>query len=251
VREFLRQLRRPLSIAVRESMGTITHVATDEKVAALTFDDGPHAEYTPRLLDLLDRHQARATFFMLGEPAQLQPELVRRIAAAGHVIGNHSWDHPSFTLIRGTERRRQLRACARAIAPHGQRLFRPPFGEQNLPSHLDAAWLRYEVVTWSLEVGDWWDRDARHMRDLLVGNLKPGAVILLHDALRQHPCAARTPRLTRPPYADREPMLAALTMFLEQVGRQYDFVTIPELIRRGRPHRHHWYKTTPAAAGAS
>jgi peptidoglycan/xylan/chitin deacetylase (PgdA/CDA1 family) len=235
----------------RRAIGTLTHVTTTRSVAALTFDDGPHPDFTLRVLDLLERHRARATFFMLGEAARQHPELVTRVAKAGHAIGNHSWDHPSFSLIPGSERRRQIRACAQAIAPYGRRLFRPPFGEQNFGSHFDALWLRYDVVAWSLQVGDWWDADARRMGDLLITHTQPGSVVLLHDALRQHPCAERRPLLTREPYVDREPMLAALTMLLDHARGRLAFVTVPELLRQGQPHRSHWYRTTPPASRAT
>lgn len=239
--------RKLLSVATRQVMGTITHVATDDAVVALTFDDGPHAEFTPRLLDILERYQARATFFMLGEAAQQQPELVRRVAEAGHTIGNHSWDHPSFPLITSHERRAQIRACERALAPYGQRLFRPPCGQQSVASCLDALRLGYKVITWDLEVGDWWDRDPERMADLLINRVHPGSVIVLHDALRSHPSAALRPRVTLESYATREAMLTALTLFLEQTAARFRFVTIPELLRRGRPYRQHWYRTAPAA----
>jgi len=242
----IRILRKPFSVLARNVIGTITHVATQEPVAALTFDDGPHPEFTPRLLEILERHQARATFFMLGEAAQKNPDIVRQIARAGHAIGNHSWDHPSFPLITGRKRREQLRACEQAIAPYGQRLFRPPYGEQNVASHLDALRLGYEVITWNREVGNWWDHDAKRMANLLTSRIQPGSVIDLHDALRNHPSSRLVPQLTRAPYFDRKAMLAAVDMFLGRVGSLYRFVTIPELLRCGRPQRQHWYRTTLA-----
>jgi peptidoglycan-N-acetylglucosamine deacetylase len=124
-------------MATRDVIGTISHVHTRESVAALTFDDGPDPEYTPRLLAILERYRAQATFFMTGKAAQAHPELVRRVAQAGHAIGNHSWDHPSFPLISGRERRAQIRACAQALVPYGSRLFRPPYTEQNLGSRIE------------------------------------------------------------------------------------------------------------------
>jgi peptidoglycan/xylan/chitin deacetylase (PgdA/CDA1 family) len=223
-------------------LGTLTQVETSDPVAALTFDDGPHPEYTPRLLALLEKYQARATFFMLGEAAYQYPELVRQISQAGHALGNHSWDHPSFPLIPSRKRREQLRACERALAPYGQRLFRPPYGQQNVASYLDALRSGYEVVTWSVEVGDWWDHDVLRMTNLLVSQTQPGSIIVLHDALRSHSRADCRPLLTRDAWVDREPMLAATAAFLEQT-RKFRFVTLPELLRHGRPYRQHWYKT--------
>jgi peptidoglycan/xylan/chitin deacetylase (PgdA/CDA1 family) len=213
-------------------MGTITHVSTRDAVAALTFDDGPHPEFTPRLLDILERHQAHATFFMIGEVAQQRPDLVRQVAQAGHAIGNHSWNHSSFPLISRRERWAQLRACQKAIAPYGQRLFRPPYGHQSLMSRLDALWLGYQVVTWNLSAGDSRGRDVNWMVDRLANRLKPGSVILLHDVL-YHTMEERC--------ADRESMFEVVTMLLEQFSDRFRFITVPELFQHGRPQRRNWY----------
>ena len=218
---------------LRNMMGTITHVLTPYPVAALTFDDGPHPEFTPRLLQILERHQARATFFMVGEAAQKHPELVRRVAQAGHAIGNHSWDHPSFPLIAGRERRRQLRACEHAIAPYGQGLFRPPFGHQSLASRFDAFWLRLKVITWNIAAEDWLDHDAQSMADLVTRRIQRGSVILFHDSLYT---------FLEEGYADREPTLEAVILLLERLGHDFRFVTVPELLRQGRPQYQNWYQ---------
>ena len=119
VKSGMSMLRRPLAFTARALFGTITHFRTADAVAALTFDDGPHPEYTPRLLDMLDRYQAHATFFMVGESARNYPELVQRVANAGHAVANHSWNHRSFVLLSGSERRAQIRECEKAIAPYG------------------------------------------------------------------------------------------------------------------------------------
>ncbi len=198
-------------------MGSISHVVTRDAVASLTFDDGPHSPTTPCLLGLLERYQARATFFMIGKAAQKYPELVRQVAQAGHVIGNHSWDHPHFRLISGSERREQIRLCERAITPHGQRFFRAPWGEQSLGMYFDALWLRYRVVNWNLDACDWIDDDAKNISDRVVSQIQPGSIILLHDG--------------------REHMLEAVNMFLERLHGSFRFITVPELLQHGRPVR--------------
>ena len=234
---------------MRHFLGSITDVATMEPVAALTFDDGPHAAYTPRLLDILESHQARATFFMLGQFAIQYPELLRRIAQAGHAIGNHSWDHASFPFITSRQRRAQIRACARAIAPYGQRLFRPPYGEQNLVSRLDTLWMRHKVILFNCEVGDWFDPDPHRLAEALVKKVHPGSIVCLHDALRSHP--ELRPRVRHQSHADREAMLTAVDMFLTRVGSQFRFITIPELLQHGCPQRQHWYRVTPLGPRSS
>lgn len=224
---------KPWKRVTSKLTGTITHFSVRDTVAALTFDDGPHPEFTPRLLDILERYQARATFFMVGEVAQRYPDLVQRVAKAGHAIGNHTWDHPSMPLIGGRERRTQIRACARAVAPYGSRLFRPPYGNQNLASRLDALWLGYEVVTWNLHAEDWLDHEAEWMADRLIKQIRPGSIILLHDALYTTSEAR---------YTDRTATLEAVNILLERLGDHFRFITVPELFRYGRPQRQTWYQ---------
>jgi peptidoglycan-N-acetylglucosamine deacetylase len=236
-----RGLRKSFLLTTEEVLGTITHVATQDPVVALTFDDGPHPEYTPRLLDILESHTAHATFFMVGEAAQRYPEIVRRVAQAGHAIGNHSWDHPSFPLLTRRERRTQIRACERFIAPYGQRLFRPPYGEQNLASRLDLLWLRHKVVMFNCEVGDWWDPVAKRMTAALLKHVKPGSIICLHDALFDDGKPKAELKLDKEPYVNREAMLEAVRVFLEATANKLQFVTLPELFAHGRLMKTNWY----------
>jgi len=223
----------PLERLLLATLGTVTGVVTREKVAALTFDDGPHPSYTPRLLDLLAKHGAHATFFMVGMAAERYPEILERAAAEGHCLANHSWDHPSMPRLSGRERRAQLLACARALAPYESKLFRPPYGHQSLASRLDALRLGYRVVTWSGHCIDWRDHDAAWLAGRLREKLRPGAVILLHDALFT---------MHDPAFESREPMLAALDTVLGELAGSYRFVTVPELLEYGRARRKNWYK---------
>ncbi len=223
-------LWRALHALARNFIGTITHVSTQSPVVALTFDGGPDPRWTPRLLDILDKHQAQATFFMIGKLAHDHPDIIRKVAQAGHVIGNHSWDHPSFPLISRRERRRQIFLCANAIAPYGRRLFRPPYGHQNITSYIEVMLLGYKVVAWSLHAYDWRDdQDPKWMAQHLESNVKPGDIILLHDTV----CVIRR--------ISREPMLAGLDMFLNRVGNRFRFITAPELFQHGRVRKKTWY----------
>jgi peptidoglycan-N-acetylglucosamine deacetylase len=214
-------------------LGTITNVETSEALVALTFDDGPDPVFTPQLLNILKKYDAHATFFMVGKNAEKYPELVCRIAQEGHAIGNHSWDHPSFSLIQGRERRRQIRACQKAIAPYGKRLFRPPYGNQSLISRLDVLLIGYKVITWNLIAIDWLDHSGAVMANRLKEKIQNGSIILFHDSL-YHMVEER--------YTDRKSTLIAVEMLLKTLGGRFQFVSVSELLRYGRPQKEYWFK---------
>lgn len=217
--------------AVSTIAGTVTHVETTAKVAALTFDDGPDPTYTPHLLDILAAHKAKATFFMVGRNAAQYPQIVARVGAEGHAIGNHSWDHQTFPSLDSRARLKQLEDCQRALGPGALRLFRPPKGMQNLASRFDVLRAGYKVVTWSLGAEDWLDRDADWMAERLVSRLKPGSIICLHDALEG---------VTREDAKDRSRTLEAVAKLLHTTAAEYRFVTVPELMACGRVCRANW-----------
>jgi peptidoglycan/xylan/chitin deacetylase (PgdA/CDA1 family) len=222
---------RVMRAATLRAIGTITHVRTQAPVAALTFDDSPALRSTPRLLDTLAAYGARATFFVVGREARRYPDLVRRIAAGGHAIGNHSWDHPSFPLIPGHERRRQIHACARAVAPYGCRLFRPPYGHQTPETRLDVLRTRHQAVTWSIVAQDWLDDAPAVIAERVTREIRPGSVVLFHDGLVD----ALDER-----YFDRGAMLDALRLVLQRLRGAFAFVTVPELLRLGHAIREPW-----------
>ena len=222
------------------SFGTITAVRTSEPLCAITFDGGPDEHWTPQVLDVLDAHGAKATFFVIGKYVDAHPDVMQRLHAAGHGLGNHSYDHPSFPLVDGAQRRRELRACATAIAPYQQarKLFRPPYLDQDFGSRLDSWRLGYEAISCSLHATDWEDRDSDTIAGDLIKGAKPGDVIMLHDAV----CDQR--------YRSREAMILALDAFL---ARRTDlrFVTVDALLRAGRARREIWFKRPNLARFAS
>jgi peptidoglycan-N-acetylglucosamine deacetylase len=234
----VKPFRRIVGRLARKMIGTIVSVETTDCVAALTFDDGPHPEFTPRLLNILARHQARATFFMLGENVQQHPEIVRRIADGGHTIANHSWDHPSFPLLTAAERRKQIRDCTDAIAPYGgSRLFRPPYGHQTVATRLDAFFLGHSVVMGDALAEDWWPRAAAWMAKRMVEGIRSGSIVILHDRI------ARS--VQDVPQHDRLAMITALDMALDQLSVRFRFVTVPELLTLGKPVRSYYFPIPP------
>jgi peptidoglycan/xylan/chitin deacetylase (PgdA/CDA1 family) len=217
----------------RTLLGTLTHVETGKPVVALTFDDGPDPAYTPQFLELLESYGARATFFMIGKRAAQHPDLVRCVSEFGHQIGNHSWDHVPFTLLTGRERRKQLRSCRDALAPYGSPIFRPPNGDLDFGSRLDAARMGYRVVTWSVTANDWHNDDAMTLANRLFEKIRPGSIVLLHDTLYT---------ALNADCADRKPTLEALRMVLERYKGEYQFVTVSDLIKSGRPVKTYWVR---------
>ncbi len=215
--------------------GTLVSVATTRPIASLTFDDGPDPTYTPRLLDILARHGAKATFFMLGSRAAQHPELVARVAREGHEIGNHSWDHPSLANLPREELDRQIDLTEIALRPHASRLMRPPHGYQTLKSLLATRRHGYEVVCWNIDCTDWQIDDGPALARSLDEKLAKGAIILLHDSL----AVCRDEK-----YIDRRPTLEAVDRLLG-ARPEFRFLTVSELMQAGTPVRRFWRSLPP------
>lgn len=228
--------------------GCITRVETREPYIALTFDDGPDPTCTPRLLDMLRKHDAKGTFFMIGQAARQHPELVDEVAREGHEIGNHTWDHPAVSRISWVETRSQIRACQEALDPHGGHLFRPPYLAQSKSSLLNARLMGFQVIMASLDSGDWWNPDGRAIGETLLAGAAPGQIALLHDGL----AGFSGRNLSRQPFPDRGAMLTGLDWFLTRTAGRFRFVTVRDLLASGRAVREKKYSRGPnlVAAGA-
>ncbi|MDB6094438.1 MAG: acetyl xylan esterase [Verrucomicrobia bacterium] len=161
-----------------------TRFETTEREIWLTIDDGPDPQDTPRLLDLLDRHRARATFFLVGERVARWPELAREIVRRGHEIGHHTHTHPSGSLWCASRRRleTELDSAIAVLAPiTSLRWFRPPVGIKHflLPRALAARKLEY--VGWSLRSGDCLARSSIAVENNVRRHLRPGVILLMHE----------------------------------------------------------------------
>lgn len=169
---------------------------------AITFDDGPNPAWTPQLLDVLERQNVKATFFLVGSYAQREPALVRRIVDEGHVIGNHSWSHPNLALTATTRVQEELRRTSvvlEEMTGGPVRYFRPPFGARR-PGVLRAArQLGLTPVMWNAMTDDWREpseeRIARRLFERIDRLTSRGFAgnIVLHDGSHQEASASRGP----------------------------------------------------------
>jgi peptidoglycan/xylan/chitin deacetylase (PgdA/CDA1 family) len=171
---------------------------------ALTFDDGPNSTWTPRLLDLLASHEIRASFFLVGSRAQNEPALVRRIEAAGHLIGNHSWSHlhlawaSTRTIEEELTRANQVleQATGKPI-----RYFRPPFGARRPEVLRTARRLGLTPVMWNAMTSDWKNPSADEIAGQLTRKIDSlarhdrAANMVLHDGGHLDPSANRGPSI--------------------------------------------------------
>lgn len=154
---------------------------------ALTFDDGPDANWTPKVLDLLRQHDVKATFFIVGQLSELRPDLVRRYVAEGHAIGVHTWDHPDLRQLRSYQIRRQIAKTLQVIGdivPNVTvQLFRPPQGLMNKKVSRAVHGFNLSVVMWSLDTKDWKINTSEISIANVVNTATPKSIVLMHDGI--------------------------------------------------------------------
>jgi peptidoglycan/xylan/chitin deacetylase (PgdA/CDA1 family) len=208
---------------------TICREPSAGKRIALTYDDGPNPEQTPRLMALLERFNAHATFFLIGRWAEREPGLIRELHAAGHAVGNHTFTHPSMYLLTSGGVREELARCREAVEASGvrfsevdgQALMRPPYGRRRPGTLRTMREEGYVPVTWSITCYDWrkpswWSEKQIARKALKAGD---GDVILLHDGSHLDPAH------------DRSRSIDATQEALEHFTAQgYSFVTVPDLV---------------------
>jgi len=175
----------PRSQALGRALVRLPRAAADRGEVALTFDDGPDPDVTPRVLDLLDRHRVKATFFCVGSKVRAYPEIVKDIVRRGHAVENHSDGHVhAFAMLGPWRAAREITAAQdaiEAIAGVRPRLFRPPMGFRNPWLDPLLAKLGLSAVAWSRRGLDTVRRDALAVTRALTHDLEAGDVLLLHD----------------------------------------------------------------------
>ena len=199
---------------------TFDWVHVDGPYIAMTFDDGPSAKLTPKLLDLLAAHHIKATFFLIGQNVAENPEIVARETREGHEIANHSWSHPNLAKMSDDGVRGQLRKTDEAIrsaAGIGPTLLRPPYGSITARQ---KKWINqefgYKIVLWDVDPLDWRRPGPNVVCNRIVKNTRAGSIVLAHDI---HPGT-----------------IEAMPCVLNQLeAKGFKFVTVSELIAKATP----------------
>jgi peptidoglycan/xylan/chitin deacetylase (PgdA/CDA1 family) len=203
-----------------ESPITFNSVHVDGPFIALTFDDGPNATLTPKLLDLLAARHLKATFFVVGQNAADHPEILKRAVREGHEIGNHSWSHPNLGKMSDEAVRRELQKTDDAItAAIGKRptLMRPPYGSINARQ---KKWIHeefgYRIIIWDVDPLDWKRPGPSVVTARILKETKAGSIVLSHDI---HP-----------------PTIEAMPATFDQLMKKgFKSVTVSELISMATP----------------
>jgi len=200
---------------------TFTGLRAGSRQIALTYDDGPNDPHTLKLLEVLAKQNVRATFFMIGRFVRERPEIARAVAAAGHVVGNHTFTHPLLIFKSADETRSELASCrdalSDAIGEHSK-LFRPPFGGRRPATLRMARELGLETVMWNVTGYDWNAPPAADVEARVTGQMRGGDVILLHDGGHKGMGA------------DRSQTVIATGRLIERFKNEgFEFVTIPDM----------------------
>jgi peptidoglycan/xylan/chitin deacetylase (PgdA/CDA1 family) len=192
------------------------------RTLALTYDDGPNDPYTGHLLEVLDKHGVKATFFLLGQFVAERPELARAVAQAGHAIGSHGYTHQNLIFLSSAQLRQQLERASRAIeAATGVRpkLFRPPFGGRRPGTFSVVRAFGMVPVMWRVTGYDWSAKSHESIVRRTVSQIKGGDVILLHDGGH------------RKIGADRSLSVRATDELVRRYkGEGYRFLTVPQMM---------------------
>ena len=190
---------------------------TDEKVIALTFDDGPSAKYTEEILDILDENGAKATFFVIGENAENYPELIDAELSRGHEIGCHTFSHKHMSSLCEGELEEEIKSTEIVLNEHSGytlKLFRPPEGVLTKENIKIISDMGYDMILWSIDTRDWEHKSKENIVENVMKNVECGSIVLFHDFIGNN---SNTP--------------AALRELLPKLKAEgYEFVTVSELI---------------------
>lgn len=210
-------------------------IATAAPAVALTFDDGPDARLTPGILEVLDRHQAKATFFVLMSKVLRAPDLLGELVAAGHEIGLHGPDHTPVTGVghrQVYERLSSAKAELEGLVGKSVRWYRPPYGSQSAVSYSAAARAGMSTVLWSATTWDWKPVTHEQRMAKVREGARPGAILLAHDGIIDSGDGVTTEPESG---CDRPALIDDVLTELGQ--RSLQAVTVGEALAVGRPVR--------------
>ncbi len=173
----------------------IVRLNTDQRIVALTYDDGPNPPYTERLLEVLAKHNVKATFFMIGNRIERHPETVNRVIAEGHQIGNHSYSHPLLGFLPPFYVRREIERTDNLLQQFnitGEIMFRAPVLTRFLPvawvlAKENRAHISCNVWSW-----DWTTQNPDRITETVLKKTNPGSIIVLHDGKAENRNANRS-----------------------------------------------------------
>jgi peptidoglycan-N-acetylglucosamine deacetylase len=206
---------------------TFTGLPRGTKQLALTYDDGPNDPHTLRLLEVLAKHDVRATFFLIGRYVRQRPDIVREIVRAGHVVGNHTFTHPLLIFKSESAIREELTSCRAAIESaigEHSNLFRPPFGGRRPAVLRIARELGFEPIMWNITGYDWNAPPAAEIERKVSKQVRGGDVVLLHDGGHIQMGADRS-----------QTVIATDHLIARYKAEGYEFVTIPQMMKRSSP----------------
>jgi peptidoglycan/xylan/chitin deacetylase (PgdA/CDA1 family) len=206
---------------------TFTGLPRTSHQLALTYDDGPNDPHTLRLLEVLAKHNAKATFFLIGRYVRQRPEIVRAIVQAGHAVGNHTFTHPLLTFKTEAEVRQELAQCHSALEDTiGQpsSLFRPPFGGRRPAVLRIARQLGLQPIMWNITGYDWNAPPAKVIEAKVSKHIRGGNVILLHDGGHKQLGEDRS-----------QTVLATDDLLARYNSEGFEFVTIPKMLKTESP----------------
>jgi peptidoglycan/xylan/chitin deacetylase (PgdA/CDA1 family) len=207
---------------------TIYYINTPERVVALTFDDGPSLEWTPKILNELKKEGIKATFFMIGRHVREYPEVARRVAREGHEIGNHTYNHHILLYYKNTELSSEIIDAERIIRDITGRktiYFRPPKAWLTCEEKREIRKLGYKIVLWTLNSKDWVTFDDKYIIRYILRHIQPGDILLFHDS----------GGVFKTEGGDRHETVKAVAGLIKKLKSMgYRFVTISELLKLGQ-----------------
>jgi len=171
---------------------------TKEKTVVLTFDDGPQPVFTSRILDLLENHNVKAAFFLSGNKINDNKEIVKRMIREGHELCNHAYSHSDLLFKSAKFIKAEITSTDQQIIACGgieSRFFRPPFGRFNLSLYHTLKQMKKKLILWNIPTHDYKTADPHKIVQRVLRRLKPGGIIVLHDAGKKKGSIDRSPTL--------------------------------------------------------